>query len=93
MQVDFIKTERNKYAIQVVDDPNVDSKWGFYLTDGSSAWDGGLSCGLGSQWIIIDFEQIPKRYTRIRKRLQEIKTEIESGLALVNLNRRNNDLN
>ena len=88
MEINYVKSDKNKYLLQVKDDPNVDSLWGFYLTDGDNAWDGGLSCGLiRENWEIIEFEDIPRRYSIIRLRLSSAKSVIESGWPCVYLDR------
>lgn len=92
MKVNYIKTNKNKYVLQVENDPSVDSRWSFYITDGVSAWDGGFNCGLGSEWEVIDLSDIPTRYTRIRQRLERTKSLIESNNHYVRLNRYSFDL-
>ena len=88
MKIDFIKTDRNKYLLLVQNDPNVNSYWGFYLTDGNKSWDGGQSCKLlRENWQIINFEEIPSRDTKVRTRLSTAKLIIESGYSCVDLSK------
>ncbi len=45
MKDQFLKVQINgkgKVLLQVLDE---ESRWGFYLTDGTSVWDGGLGFG------------------------------------------------
>ena len=64
-------SETGKYYLSV---PDADCRWGFYLTDGDSAWDGGF--GLGNA------EYVPT--SRVVKRLEYAKQAIEGGYGYAN---------
>ncbi len=61
VQLSYVLTSDGQVLVQV---PDIDSKWGFYLTDDEQSWDGGF--GIASDW-----EAIPEDDPRISAEVHE----------------------
>lgn len=70
MDIQIVKAGASKYLLQV---PCSDSRWGFYLTDGVNAWDGGYYSGL-KNWTVVS--EIPLRLKRVRSNLESTRHAI-----------------
>lgn len=63
IQAGYVITEDGTILVQV---PNPDSRWGFYLADEDQSWDGGF--GIASSWDLIPDDD-PRVTDEIRDRL------------------------
>jgi len=69
---------KGKVLLKVTDLNDQDSRWGWYLTDGESVWDGGF--GIADNKKIIPTKKDSKK-------LREAKKAIKDGSAIINFNR------
>jgi hypothetical protein len=52
----YVRTEDGRYLVQV---PDPDSQFGFYLADEDQTWGGGF--GIARRWWVVPENRVPKR--------------------------------
>lgn len=63
IKADYVVTEKGEILVQI---PNPESRWGFYLADEDQSWDGGF--GIASEWHLIADDD-PRITEEIREQL------------------------